>query len=152
MKTWDFSSVQVGTALSPELNIEWSNSCTLSKEEFLREFFIFYGENGLSLQNYILSPSSGKKIEMMCFMNECKKQYSSCEYERIMRDFRGPMGVQDPFVHYKTLTRFNQYWEKTFVTFVEYCNGTVEMYPFIPDVRVRTRINYEENPLLRIHV
>lgn len=114
-------------------DIEWSSPCTLSEEELLREFFIFYGDNGLSLQNYVLSPSSGKKIDKTHFISQWKNKTSFDEFIRIMRDFRGPMGIHDPFVHYKTLTRFNQYWERTFLKFVEYCKETVRMYSHIPE-------------------
>lgn len=101
-------------------DISWSSSCSASREELLRDFFVFYGNNAL-LQSHVLCPYTGEMRNKIDFMNECKVKYTSSEFAQIMRDFRGPLCILDPFVQTKNLNRFTQHCEKAYCTFVEYC-------------------------------
>ena len=81
---------------------------------------MFYGNNALLLQTHVLCPYSGEMKNKITFMNECKVKYRS-EFAQLMRDFRGPLCILDPFVFTKNLNRFTQHCEKAYCTFVEYC-------------------------------
>ena len=120
----------------PKLDdIQWKSTCSLSREQLLIEFFVFYGE--IPLERVLLCCFTGNVEKRKGFFKKSKyrkffKKYRNLKdskalsdlHEKKNRDFSG-FCLQDPFDLLKNLTKSQTRNEsRQCAEFVQYCRET----------------------------